>query len=310
MSAPEARSATPTLWTGYPERSNRLMLRLMTWISLRMGRRAGRVLLRGIALYFLLFSPSAGRASGDYLRRVKGRAATLAERYRHIFTFASTIHDRIYLLNARLDDFEIEIEGEPLIAAQVASGTGALLFGAHLGSFEVTRALGRSQPDLRIALAMYEDNTRRLNDMLAAINPAARPDLIALGGPDAILAIRDRIEAGALVGVLADRSLRAETCRSLPFLGSPASFPVSAFRMAAALKTRIIFMAGLYRGGNRYRIRFLPIADFGSVPRAEREAAISAAMERYVQALEQCCRDAPDNWFNFYPFWQEPALRP
>ncbi|NEX21748.1 acyl-CoA synthetase [Thiorhodococcus mannitoliphagus] len=306
----EVESATPSLWTQHPERSNMLMLRIMTWISLRLGRAAGRVVLHGIALYFLTFAHKARRASGDYLRRVLKREPRLAERYQHIFTFAATIHDRVYLLNSRLDDFEIEIQGEPLIADQVASGRGALLFGGHLGSFEVIRALGRSQPNLRIALAMYEENTRRLNAILAAINPQARPELIALGNPSAILSISDRLDEGALVGVLADRSFKAESCRQMPLLGAPAVFPVNAFRMAAALKTRVIFMAGLYHGGNRYSVRFLPLADFSSTPRGEREAAIADAMECYVMALEQCCQDAPYNWFNFYPFWEAPGLRP
>lgn len=306
----EVESAAPSVWTQHPERSNMLMLRIMTWISLHLGRSAGRVVLHGIALYFLVFAHKARHASRDYLERALGREPTLAERYLHIFTFASTIHDRVYLLNDRLSDFEIEIQGEPLIADQVASGQGALLFGGHLGSFEVTRALGRSRPAPRIALAMYEENTRRLNTILAAINPRAQPELIALGNPSAILSIRDRLDEGGLVGVLADRSFKTESCRTLPLLGAPAAFPVNAFRMAAAIRTRIIFMAGLYRGGNRYSIRFLPIADFSSTPRDAREAAISDAMERYVAALEQCCRDAPYNWFNFYPFWEEPGSRP
>ncbi|NEV63477.1 acyl-CoA synthetase [Thiorhodococcus minor] len=287
-----------------------LMLRIMTWISLRLGRPAGRIVLHGIALYFLAFAHKARRASRDYLRRALKHDPTLAERYLHIFTFAATIHDRVYLLNDRLQHFDIEIQGEPLIADHVASGKGALLFGGHIGSFEVIRALGRSQPDLRIALAMYEKNTRRLNAILAAINPEAQPDLIALGNPSAILGIRDRLDEGTLVGVLADRSFKAESCREISLLGRPAAFPVNAFRMAAALRTRIIFMAGLYRGGNCYGIRFLPIADFASTPRRDREAAIAEAMERYVAALEQCCQDAPYNWFNFYPFWEAADLHP
>jgi hypothetical protein len=303
MSSRDLERRAQACWTRYPERSNMLMLRVMTWISLRLGRSSGRVVLHGIAAYFLCFAPRARRASRDYLGRVLGREPTWGERYRHIFTLAATIPDRLYLLNDRFDLFDIEVEGEALIASQVAKGKGALLFGAHLGSFEVTRALGRRQPGLRIALAMYEENAHRVNAILAAINPAARPEVIGLNRLDAMLRIRDALADDALVGVLADRSLLDETCRKIPLLGSPAALPVSPFRMAAMLKARVIFMSGLYRGANRYTIRFLPIADFSAVGRAERDAAIAAAMQRYAEALESCCRDAPYNWFNFYPFW-------
>ena len=47
----------------------------MAWVSLRLGRPAGRMLLRIIAAYFLLFSPSARRAAADWLRRVRGPGA-------------------------------------------------------------------------------------------------------------------------------------------------------------------------------------------------------------------------------------------
>ena len=42
-----------TTWAHTPERSNLFLLRLMTWISLRLGRRAARVVLHTIAGYFL-----------------------------------------------------------------------------------------------------------------------------------------------------------------------------------------------------------------------------------------------------------------
>ena len=49
-------------WRARPERSNMTMLRIMTWISLRLGRPAGRVVLHLIAAYFLLFAPDSRSA--------------------------------------------------------------------------------------------------------------------------------------------------------------------------------------------------------------------------------------------------------
>ena len=66
-------------------------MRFMVWLSLTLGRQLSRTVLHGIAAYFLLFSPKAGRASRVYLQRILGRPPTLAERYRHILTFATKI---------------------------------------------------------------------------------------------------------------------------------------------------------------------------------------------------------------------------
>lgn len=297
-------------WTRRPERSNLAILRLMVWISLRLGRRIGRLVLYGVAAYFLAFAPAARRASGAYLARVLNRPPTLGERFRHILAFATAIHDRVYLLNERFDLFDIDIVGEDSIKASMAEGQGVLLMGAHFGSFEALRALGRRHTELPIAMLMYEENARKINATLAAINPAATQDIIPLGRMDSMLQARDRLDAGHLVGMLADRGLGSDPVRACPFLGAPAAFPLGPFRMAAMLRRPVLLMLGIYLGGNRYEIHFEPLADFSAVERSQREAAIAAAQDRYVERLQHFCRRAPYNWFNFFDFWAAPSPTP
>ena len=138
-------------WQERPERSNMLMLRVMTWISLRLGRRAGRLVLYGIAAYFVLANAPARRASRDYLRRSLG-AQQVGWRhiFRHFLSFASCVHDRVYLINDRFALFDIRIHNEHLISELTADQKGVFLMGAHVGSFEVLRAIGRRRPGLRV----------------------------------------------------------------------------------------------------------------------------------------------------------------
>jgi predicted LPLAT superfamily acyltransferase len=299
-----AKQRADATWIRSPERSNLAILKLMVWISLRLGRPVGRIVIYGIAAYFLAFSPSARRASRAYLKRALGRTPGLIDGYRHVFAFASTIHDRIYLLNDRFDLFDIEVVGHELVSSAMANGQGVLLMGAHLGSFEVLRALGRRYFEQGVAMLMYEENAQKINTTLAAINPAAFQDIIPLGRIDSMLRARERLVAGQLVGMLADRGLGNDPVRELDFLGAPAPFPTGPFRVAAMLQRPVMFMTGLYLGGNRYRVHLEPLADFTNVPREERDAAIAAAQRAYVARLEHYCRQAPDNWFNFYDFWR------
>lgn len=296
-----------TAWAQRQERSSTRLLRAMTWISLRFGRRASRVVLHAIAIYFVLFSPIACAASRDYLRRVLGRPPRWRDVYRHVFTFAATIHDRIYLMNGRFDLFDIRLHGETCVDAALAGGRGAFLLGAHLGSFEVVRAIGRTRPDLRVVVTMYEENARKINATLAAVNPAAKPEVIPLGQVDSMLKVRERLDANCMVGMLADRTLlddAAASLRRLPLLGAPAAFPLGPLYMAAMLRRPVLFMIGLYRDGNRYDVHFDTLADFSDVNRDARAAAVDAALVRYVALLDRYCRAAPYNWFNYFDFWQ------
>lgn len=280
------------------------MLRLMAWISLRLGRAPARFVLAGVSLYFLLFAPAAKAASRAYLRRALDRAPTFADLFRHFYSFASTIHDRIFLLNGRFDLFQVEVHGEDVIQDVLSAGRGAILMGAHLGSFEVVRAIGRRQPGLRVAMVMYEENARKLNAVLAAINPAAVQDIIPLGQIDSMLRVQACLDEGMVLGVLGDRTLGGDPTLRVPFLGADAEFPLGPMRLAAMLKRPVLFMSGLYLGGNRYAIHFERLADFSDVERPGRDAAIRDAVAAYAACLERHCRAAPYNWFNFFDFWR------
>ena len=132
-------------WTRERERGSLFMLRVMSWISRRLGRRVARVVLHGIVVYFLLFAPRARAPMRAYLRRALGREPGMADLYRHLLAFATTIHDRVYLFRDEFQRFDITLEGEQLVIDRDARREGAFLMGSHLGSFEATRALGRSR---------------------------------------------------------------------------------------------------------------------------------------------------------------------
>jgi len=291
-------------WTQRRERSHPWLLRLMVWISLTAGRPLGRLVLRGIASYFVLFAPAARRASRAFLTRVLDRPARLRDVYRHVLWFASTIHDRVFLLRGDGRPLQVEIVGAEVLHDALAAGRGALLMGAHFGSFEVLRAAGRQRAGLRVGMVMYEDNARKLNDTLRAINPEAMQDIIPLGRADSMLAVRDRLDEGWLVGLLADRSIGGDAGVPVSFLGSEARFPTGPWRLAMMLRRPVFLMAGLYLGGNRYQLRFERLVDFSSVPPGQRQAAIDGAARTYASALERLVRESPWNWFNFFDFWE------
>jgi predicted LPLAT superfamily acyltransferase len=312
VSSPTDRA--PDDWAGERERSNLWTLRLMRWIAVGAGRPVARLVLHPITLYFLVMNGRARRASLDYLGRVLGRPARWTDAYRHIHRFAATVLDRVYFLQERHDQFEVVDHGAERLLAPLARGEGLLLVGAHIGSFEALRAIAQGQ-GVRVAMLMYEENARLINATLAAVAPKAQLHTIALGRPGAMLALRRWLDEGGLAGLLADRTLPGHSDRSrtlhLDFLGQPARFSDGPFRLAAMLRRQVVFMAGLYQGGNRYELRFVELADFR--PEAQTggldlDTRVRDAMQRYVSLLETLCRDSPYNWFNFFDFWATDAL--
>ncbi len=310
-------------WARAPERSNMLALRFFSWVALACGRRVTRWFLHPISLYFLLFAPTPRRHIKRYLFRAIGPRAGWFDGYRLLHAFASTVLDRVYLLRGRMDLFHVRVEGNAPVEDEALAGHGAFLLGAHVGSFEALGACKQHSPDkhaLRLAMLMFPDNARRITAILNAISlPEMRPHVIALGRPHSMLALRDWLDSGGLGGLLADRTLPGSDEQPaqqrgnvivLPFLGHPASFNDGPFRLAALLRRKVFFMAGLYAGGARYDVRFVPLADFSQrlADPAERERRIAAAVQAYVACLEAVCREYPYNWFNFHDFWLEDSV--
>ncbi len=319
-------AASPTHWSDRRERGNRGALRLLAWIAVHLGRRVSRALLPPVVWYFLLFSPDAKRQTRRYLRRALGREPGWAEHYRQVHAFASVVLDRFYLARGQLDAFDLRVSGGPLVEQVLADGHGAFLLGAHMGSFEALHAVGRGR-QLPVAMVMYPDNARLIQGVLQAVAPDYRLAIITIGRPGSTLAIRDWLDGGGLVGVLGDRLPPAKArapatggatpvARSgvhrLPFLGHDAPFDDGPLRLALLLRRKLLFMVGLYRGGNVYDVRFELLADFRDPPAtaAAREALLMQTLRDYVARLEALCREAPYNWFNFHDFWDEDAAVP
>jgi predicted LPLAT superfamily acyltransferase len=292
-------------WVTHPERGNLRLLSAMSALSLRCGRSFSRMVLILIVAYYWLRPGEAAGHIARFQRRVFTRRPTRRDLFSHLLAFATCIHDRVYLLNDRMAAFSLEITNEELLTRALKHGSGSFLMSAHIGSFEVLRALGRQHPGVAVVMAMYADNARKIGAVLAAINPRAALDIIPLGSIDAMLQVRTQLDQGAFVGILGDRTLADEPVISVNFLGAPAEFPVGPWRAAALLRRPVLFIAGLYCGGNRYRIIVEQLADFSRTERSARDSTIREAIVRYAGVLETICREHPYNWFNFFDFWHE-----
>jgi predicted LPLAT superfamily acyltransferase len=290
-------------WTTRSERGALPLIRIMVWVALRLGRPTARLLLYPICVYYLFFSAAARRASRDYLRRVLPNPPGAADLFRHFHCFASCVLDRVFLLTGKAHLFDIRVSGEEIVLDMVKRRTGCILVGAHFGSFEVARTLGRRQPDLRISLVMYEENARKIRTVLRAIDPQLARDVIALGASDSMITVGERLEHGDVVGILADRSIAGEATARYSFLGRTASFPQGAFRLAMLMGCPVVLMMGAYRGGRRYDVVFETLIDLAHPVPGARGEQVDWAMRSFVERLEHYCREAPFNWFNFYDFW-------
>jgi predicted LPLAT superfamily acyltransferase len=294
-----------TRWVHQSERGSRILIWLIGWITLNVGRWAARLLLYPITLYFILTAREQCVASRQFLSRALDHRPSWWNVARHIHSFASTILDRVYLVAGDHRRFDLRMHGADSVLDRVGQGRGCILLGAHLGSFDVMRMLAMVNDSVEVKVLMYEDHNATLTSLIYSLNPQFVESIIPIGKIDSLLQVQECLNRGELIGILGDRVAEHDRKTQCRFFGEEATFPSGPVLLASMLKVPVVLFFGLYLGSNRSALHFELFADEIVISRKNREAEINAWSQRYADRLEHYARMAPYNWFNFYDFWEK-----
>jgi predicted LPLAT superfamily acyltransferase len=299
------------------ERGSLLGLRLFIGCYRLFGRPLSVVIVHVIVFYYYLAIRPARRASRAYLRRIAarpdgaealGRPPDWLASFWNFRAFALQIFDRLVLWFGQENDLEFEVIGTAAVQRLLRKDRGAIVVGAHLGSFDALRALAE-QDDVVVNVLMFTRNAPRINAILEELSPRARVRVLesGFGSLDTVLRIRACIARGELVALLGDRvepGARARSCR-VPLLGDPVELPVAPYLMAGLIGCPLFFMVALRAGPGRYRVFADVLAECVELPHGERDKRIRELAAAYAGRLEHYCTLAPYQWFNFFDFWRE-----
>lgn len=296
---------TDGTWLDQRERGTVFAIQLTFRLATLVGRRAMRPIVCSIALWYRLFDRSAVRASRAWLARVHGAPPGFWAVYRHLRTFVQVTLDRVFLITDRTRGLVFTRNGHDHLVRQLATGRGAVLLGAHVGSFEAMRAGGVAD-NIPIQILGYFANARRINALLQRLNPGQAANVIHLGEDPvgAVVRVKARVEQGSLVALLGDRVGLSERQVRARFFGEEADFPAGPFLMASLLGCPVYLVFGLYSEPNRYDLHCEPFAERLRIARKDREQGLCEVAQRYADRLEHFARRAPENWFNFFDFWR------
>lgn len=202
------------------------------------------------------------------------------------------------LLSDRIGD-------ERLVVAQ-REGKGAILLTAHVGNFELG-GLFLAQLGLKVAAVYVPDPSpvieRHREDARRMLGVRGLPIDTS---PFAFLPVRKALEENMCVAIQGDRDVSG-TGVAMPFFGKTASFPVGPFRLAQASGAPIFPVFVLQDDDGRYRTVVEEAIRVENARGAEGEAAVTAALARFVASMERTIRAHPAQWYLFTRFWDDAA---
>jgi predicted LPLAT superfamily acyltransferase len=301
-------------WT-VAERGSLSALRFALRVYELLGRRVVKAMLYPIAAYFFVRDRSRS-ASRAYLARawahpegrkhMPGPPGFFAP-FWHYHEFATQILDRMVLWMGGLAELRMDHSGSEHLFALQREGRGAILIGAHLGSYDMPRQLAGDY-GLTLNVVMFTAHAERINRFFEQIDPKSRIRVLSLepGSLRTAFAIKACIDRGELVGVMGDRLPPdgSDTPVRIDFLGRERAFPLSPFLLACMLGCPVYLSLCLRKGDAHYETVVRPIGEGAKIGRREREKAAVELARAWVASLEEACLQHPYQWFNFYDAWE------
>lgn len=292
-------------------------MRLVLLLYRLFGFRLCMLVLYPVVIFYWLINRPARQASLQYLERLKAWdpdvpvRASLWFSLQHFAAFTAAMLDKLASWNGDIAIEDVSFYGRDefmAIASDAEHGRGGVILGSHLGNLEICRALASLNNRARLNVLVHTKHARTFNRLLDDISDNNQVRLIEVTeiSPAIAILLQQKITQGEIVCIVGDRVPVKSTGRTVraDFLGHKAHFAQGPFILAALLKCPVYTLFCLKKQG-RYHLYFEPFAEQMKLVRKNREASIQAYVMQYAARMEDCCRQAPLQWFNFYPYWQD-----
>jgi predicted LPLAT superfamily acyltransferase len=273
-----------------------------------LGLRLTYVLTVPCAVYFSFASPDVP-ATMDFHRRVFGELPWWKRRwlvFKHFLSFGLAIIDRTAILAGRTKEYSFSFDGEHHVHKALAEGRGVLLLTAHIGNWEAAGQL-LARLDVTINVTGFDNETTEIRSLLAQSSKAKFRLLPLTGSPTDAIPLVAALRRGEIVAMLGDRHYGSPSA-SAPFFGGTAAFPIGAYVLAAIANAPLVTVFNLREPGGHYRFFGFPAQHPKMPPHDQRDAYLKKCAAEFAQNLEMILKRDPLQWYNFYPFWEQPGL--
>jgi predicted LPLAT superfamily acyltransferase len=294
-------------WASQGERGARWGLRLTSLVSRFLGRRISAAFLLPVVAYFWATGRAHRLASEKYLRKVYGRPISLFDTFQHFFSFSMRALDAFRAWSGQVEKSSLCLRDEDLLFRAAADPRGALLIVSHHGNVEIARALLTEKLGGRLTSIVHTKHALNYNQIVArqSGDETSRMLQVTDFGPETAVLMQERIDRGEWIAIAGDRTPVGVDGRVavVDFLGAPAPFPQGPWVLASLLHCPVYLLFCTKEDDSTWSLSFELISEDVRLPRASREEAILGLVGMYAKRLEQACRQAPLQWYNFFDFW-------
>ena len=226
---------------------------------------------------------------------------SLVSTVRNHLIFGHVVLDRFAIMAGNEKQFDVDIPDAHVFNDMLSLPHGFIVAGAHIGNFE---AVGHffNQDMKKINILVFDGENPDFQARRQASFLAHNVNMIPVKADMShIFAVKEALDHGEIVAIVCDRMFGSTKAVEVEFIGRQAKFPLGAFLLAAQWEVPVVALSVVRERGSRYRgfVSQLP-----APPRGNIRSRSQFFAREYAAFLEDVLRQYPEQWFNFYDFWE------
>ena len=291
-------------WQG-KSKGTPLGYRLFVLIIRTFGMDIAYVVLRFVAFYYFLFSWNSTPHIYRYFRKRQhyGVLRSVVNIYKNYYVFGQTLLDKVAVMAGIENKFTYDFDGEENLREIVRGGKGGILLSGHVGNWEAAGHLLK-RLDTKINVVMFDGEHQQIKRYLEQVTGGHKLNIILIKQDIShVYAMGEALQKNELICLHADRFQEGNKTKEMKFLDEEASFPLGPFLLAASFRVPVSIVFAFKETKSHYHF-------FGSklLLRQDGESKddfITRLISAFVAELEQKVKMYPQQWFNYYNFWQK-----
>jgi predicted LPLAT superfamily acyltransferase len=266
------------------------------------GLQGTYIFLRFVTFYYFFFSPSTSRHILDLYRNILkfNKIKSWAGLYRNYNNLGQTLIDKVAIMSGIPTNFTFHFDGEEHLHAMIAGKKGGLLLSGHLGNWDAAGHLLK-RLNTRIHIVMYDGEDIQIKQYMDEVTgPKTFNIILVKNDLSHIYKITEALASNEVVCMHADRFLPGNKTITTDFFGLPARFPEGPFLLALKLKAPVAIVYAFKEGNKHYHLYSTPVKTYDS----HHGDSMKGIVSEFASSMEQMTRKYPEQWFNYYNFWQ------
>lgn len=224
--------------------------------------------------------------------------------YWNHFRFGQIILDRFAAYGG--ERFEFEIDDLQSFMERDSSADGFIQLSSHVGNYELAGySLAAKNKRFNVLVFSGETETvmKNRNEILSQNNMRMIPVKEDLSH---IFLLNSALSDGEIVSMPADRVFGSPKFVVCNFLGEEAKFPMGPFITAVQRDIPILAVFVMKRTTRKYKIFVRKVeCKLSKNEKITRQTHVTGLAQSYALQLEEIIKEYPEQWFNYYDFWQQ-----